>query len=168
MKVTRQKSKKTRMVQKINWMYTPLDLKALREAQGLSAEELAKKAGVHIHFVTHIEKCQRVPWTSLRILKEIARALGIDWTLFFPADKTPTPVQALHDSYRLSRYDSGRVSSLMAAVDGMTVGQASQFLADAWSDIEDAMKDILTADKVWVEEEEGELERRWSLLAKRG
>lgn len=51
-----------------------LNVKRLREAQGISQEDLADRAGVHRTYVSGVERGVRNP--TITVLEKIARALG--------------------------------------------------------------------------------------------
>ena len=51
-----------------------LNVKRLREAQGISQEDLADRAGVHRTYVSGVERGVRNP--TITILEKIAGALG--------------------------------------------------------------------------------------------
>lgn len=52
-----------------------LVLKELRQASGLSQEELAFKAGLHRTYISQLERGEKSP--SLKTLQRLAKALGI-------------------------------------------------------------------------------------------
>jgi len=56
-------------------------VRELRQAKGLSQEELSFKAGVHRTYLGGIERGERNP--SLRNIAAIARALGVDLSELF-------------------------------------------------------------------------------------
>jgi transcriptional regulator with XRE-family HTH domain len=64
-------------------------LKALREAEGLTLQELADKAGMHLQGVYKLEAGERSPsWDSVQAL---ARALGVSCEAF--QDEAPAPAK---------------------------------------------------------------------------
>ena len=52
-----------------------LEVRALRVEQGLTQEELADRAEVHVNYVGMIERCERSP--TLPVIEGIARGLGV-------------------------------------------------------------------------------------------
>ncbi|MDD6041954.1 MAG: helix-turn-helix transcriptional regulator [Clostridia bacterium] len=58
-----------------------VDLKTRRLLIGISQTELAATAGISLSLVRKIEYGQRKP--SVKVAKQIAAALGFDWTEFF-------------------------------------------------------------------------------------
>ena len=58
-----------------------LNLRRLREAKGLTQEELAHQADVHQTYLTGVEGSKRNP--SIAVLHRIATALGSDISLLF-------------------------------------------------------------------------------------
>lgn len=71
------------MVQARSWLVK------IREQQGLSHTDVAKKAKINRSFYTQIENGTRNP--SVATARKIAEALGFDWTLFFNPDCCITP-----------------------------------------------------------------------------
>lgn len=56
-------------------------LKEIRIEKKMTQEKLAKKAGIERSYYTMIEQGKRNP--SVAVAKQIAIALGIQWTIFF-------------------------------------------------------------------------------------
>lgn len=54
------------------------NVRRLREAQGLSQEELAERAGVHRTFVSQVERAVKRP--TIQTLDKIAKGLGLPLT----------------------------------------------------------------------------------------
>ena len=51
-------------------------LRALRQQRGLSQEEVAERAGVHVTYLSGVERGHRNP--SLKIVRRIALGLGLE------------------------------------------------------------------------------------------
>ena len=63
-------------------------LKELREAAGLSQQQLAERAGMHLYGIAKLEQGVREPgWVTVL---DLAAALGVEPNDFLPADK-PAP-----------------------------------------------------------------------------
>ena len=60
-----------------------IDLRKVREARGMTQQELADKVGVIRQTISHIEPGRITP--SVPTAQAIAQVLGIDWTSFFVA-----------------------------------------------------------------------------------
>lgn len=60
-----------------------IDLRKVREARGMTQQELADKVGVIRQTISHIETGRITP--SVPTAQAIAQVLGIDWTSFFVA-----------------------------------------------------------------------------------
>lgn len=61
-------------------------LRAHRKKTGYTQEETAKLAGISRSYYTHIEKGNKTP--TVKVAKEIAKALNFNWTLLFEDDHT--------------------------------------------------------------------------------
>ena len=58
-----------------------LNLREKRIKQNLTQKDLAKKIGVDVTHISHIENGSRTP--SVPLAKKIAEVLSCDWTAFF-------------------------------------------------------------------------------------
>lgn len=58
-----------------------LRIRTLREAQGISQEKLAERAGLHRTYIGMVERLERNP--SLVCIYKIAKGLGVDITELF-------------------------------------------------------------------------------------
>lgn len=56
-------------------------LKEIRTQRNMTQNEVAHKAGIERAYYTMIEQGNRSP--SVKVAKDIAEALGFDWTIFF-------------------------------------------------------------------------------------
>ena len=61
-------------------------LRELRQAQGLSQEEVAHRAGVHVTYLSGIERGKRNP--SLKNIRRVAMALGVGVGELFSFEKS--------------------------------------------------------------------------------
>ena len=62
-----------------------IDLKSVRESKNYTQESLARAIGKTRTLITNIESGTSKP--SVETAKEIARVLGINWTLFFEDER---------------------------------------------------------------------------------
>lgn len=62
-------------------------LKELRDAKGLTQEQVAILSNISRSHYTHIEQGTKTP--SVDVAKRIAKELGFDWTIFFENDSSP-------------------------------------------------------------------------------
>ena len=139
-------------MKKIRFMKVALDVKALREARGWSAEQLIKAAHVHPSHVALLEKRGRLAFNSLQTMRRIADALGIDCAMFFPAGEFIDPARMVRNGKCLSGFDRERVNLLLQALEGMTIGQADKFLSGAWQDFNSALKELVCWEQTEVDE----------------
>ena len=65
-------------------------MRQLRLQQGRTQESLAALAGIHVTYVSGIERGVRNP--SLTSIHALATGLGVPVRELFPADDTPSPV----------------------------------------------------------------------------
>ncbi|WP_238492537.1 helix-turn-helix domain-containing protein [Desulfotruncus alcoholivorax] len=65
-------------------MHVGKRIKEIREASGLMAKYVAKKAGISLWYLSMIENGKRVP--SVEKLQTIADVLGVEVARFFLAD----------------------------------------------------------------------------------
>lgn len=86
-------------------------LRALRQARGMTQEELAERAGLHPTYIAKIELGGRLP--TLEALSSLAAALGV------PA---ATIVEAMDESPGLSPA-AETAKELKVLIDGCSVGQ---------------------------------------------
>ena len=139
-------------MKKIRFMKVALDVKALREARGWSAEQLVKEARVHPSHVELLEKHGKLAFNSLQTMRRIADALKIDCAMFFPAGEYIDPAIMVRNGKYLSGFDREKVNLLLQALDGMTIGQADKFLSGAWNNLNDALEELVNSDTVEVDE----------------
>ncbi len=67
-------------------------LKAVREAAGLTQDQLAERAGLYKFSIAKLEQGVREPtWSTVQVL---AKALGVDCTAFQTEDAGPTKTTA--------------------------------------------------------------------------
>lgn len=59
-----------------------------RERQGWSQGELAERAGTHLQTVSNVEREYRA--VSLRLARDLAKALGVTLDALLPVDDPPT------------------------------------------------------------------------------
>ena len=61
-------------------------VRSLRLARGLSQEEVARSAGIHVTYLSGVERGKRNP--SLRNLRKLAGALGVEVGAIFAFDES--------------------------------------------------------------------------------
>ena len=62
-------------------------LRSLRTKAGLSQEELADRAGIHVTYLSGVERGLRNP--SIRNVRRLARAMGVPTRELFSFEETP-------------------------------------------------------------------------------
>ena len=67
-------------------------IRRLRDRRGLTQEELANRSGIHVSYLSGIERGRRNP--SLRSIRRLAKALGVQVGKLFAFETCPPPQQA--------------------------------------------------------------------------
>ena len=90
-------------------------VRALRESQGLSQVELARRAGTGRAALRLIEEGRRDP--SLTTVDSLARALGVAVVVLFSTEKVRTPSRQKQLMQRLARVLEGRDPEELEAIE---------------------------------------------------
>lgn len=75
-------------------------IKSIRESQGLTREEFAKKLNVSIHTIANYEQGQR--GSNTRVLNKIADALGVSTVELLGADKIGSSKTFVNDDLKIT------------------------------------------------------------------
>lgn len=96
------------------------NLKALRSGRGFSQRRLAQLAGVHVTYISRLERGEAAP--GLDLLDQLARALALPLAQLLPSTKT--------DSLPLLQAQARRrLESILQRADSGTLGLLNPWLA---------------------------------------
>ena len=93
-------------------MHLGKKLRCMRQARGLTAVELAKRARVTTGFISQLEHSQTVP--SLLTLQRIAAVLGVSLTYFFLEENLQPQVVRKRERHIIQRGHDGSCVSLLS------------------------------------------------------
>jgi len=102
-------------------------IREFREERGLTLNELSKKAGLSISYLSEIERGSKKP--SLKTIDKIAKALNVNKAQILETDQLETSL-TLGEKIRLVREDRGLTISELANRAGISVSYLSEIERD--------------------------------------